>query len=317
MNSKRQISQLKKRGLIINNSNFACNILDNNNYYNIINAFKAPFLKSNNPEQYILNTTFEEIFAMYVFDVDLRNLFLKYILKTENTFKTYLSHIISIDYNPSPYFSEIIYDSKKINDVKKFQKILFELYQKNIENPMMCHFINRGEMVPLWAFVNVFDFGKTRTFYNYLIRKLKQKISAKYKLSSNVLYTFLSAINLYRNICAHNNRLYNYKIIAYRMQLSNTKIHANLNIEETILVDGSKQYNKGKRDLFAIVIAFKYMLNDRDFKSFYNHLNNIINHLSSKLKVISIDKILDDMGFPLDNGKGQKPWTDILTVSKF
>ena len=56
-----------------------------------------------------------------------------------------------------------------------------------------------------------------------------------------------------RNVCAHNERLYDYK---YRKgTIDDTKIHFNLDIKKE-----KGQYKKGKNDLFAVVIVFRYLL---------------------------------------------------------
>ena len=74
---------------------------------------------------------------------------------------------------------------------------------------------------------------------------------------------------------------------------------------------------KGKRDLFSIVICFKYFLCDDDFISFVNETKLCLNNLSSKLSTISVDIILEKMGFPKEDAKtGQKDWGEILNVSK-
>ena len=73
-----QIDILKSRGLIIKNENFAKDILSRKNYYNIINAFKEFFIDNNNlssEEKYLENTTFEAVYSLYKFDLQLRELF--------------------------------------------------------------------------------------------------------------------------------------------------------------------------------------------------------------------------------------------------
>ena len=48
-----QIEILKNRGMTIPNENFAKNKLQQNNYYNLINGYKEPFLQIGiTPEQY-------------------------------------------------------------------------------------------------------------------------------------------------------------------------------------------------------------------------------------------------------------------------
>lgn len=79
-----QIYKLKSRGLIIDNRTLAKRILQKENYYNLINGYKFLFLDkqyAGKDEKYLKNTNFNEIYALYSFDRELRNLFIRYILE--------------------------------------------------------------------------------------------------------------------------------------------------------------------------------------------------------------------------------------------
>lgn len=60
--------------------------LEQENYYNVINGYKDLFLEKGAddlpliPERYLPNTHFNELQSLFLFDRDLRILFLKYIL---------------------------------------------------------------------------------------------------------------------------------------------------------------------------------------------------------------------------------------------
>ena len=309
--SNNLIGNLKSKGVIINNPSFAREKLKRKGYYNIINAFKDLFKRIDNEELYIENTTFEELYFMYEFDVSLRNTFLRFIFIVENEFKSTIVNQILNKYDCYPYFSNKIYDESHKEKIGYLQKHIFEIYKKNKSNPMIMHFLDKGEMVPLHALINLFDFGTTRNFYDSLNDSLKNKISKKYKISNKELLSILSILNVYRNICAHNNRIYNYKINNDEMQLSDLDVHFKLNIPK----DKNNKYIKGKNDLFAVLISLKYLLSKDDFNDLVNELETSINTLKSNLKVISIDKILNEMGFiKEDIFINQKGWKEIINI---
>ena len=58
-------------------------ILECENYYNVINGYKEPFLASEATatadEVYKTGTTFDEVYALYNFDRELRNIYLKFL----------------------------------------------------------------------------------------------------------------------------------------------------------------------------------------------------------------------------------------------
>ena len=55
---------------------------------------------------------------------------------------------------------------------------------------------------------------------------------------------------------------------------------------------------KGKRDLFACLIALKRLLSNNDFKRMSKELYRAIGTLDKKLCLLSRDQILNEMGFP-------------------
>lgn len=88
-----QIQVLKSRNLTITDEQVAKQKLLENNYYNVVNGYKSMFLRKDNqgnlinPEKFILNSTFDELFDLYEFDKELKNKIFKYILIFEKTLK--------------------------------------------------------------------------------------------------------------------------------------------------------------------------------------------------------------------------------------
>ncbi|MCT7885327.1 MAG: Abi family protein, partial [Lactobacillus iners] len=102
-----QLVILRKRGLIVPKDGHPKRFLEQENYYNVINGYKDLFLQKDSsgnlldPESYLPNAHFNELKALFLFDRELRMLFLKYILIFENSFKTVISHEFSKKY-PKP-----------------------------------------------------------------------------------------------------------------------------------------------------------------------------------------------------------------------
>ena len=91
--TRTQIGILKSRGLTIKNKRFAKYIIRKNNYYNLINGYKEPFLQIGTPyEKYIPGSSLEEIVALYEFDRKLRIITLEYILEIEKEIKSLISY---------------------------------------------------------------------------------------------------------------------------------------------------------------------------------------------------------------------------------
>lgn len=100
---------------------------------------------------------------------------------------------------------------------------------------------------------------------------------------------YLTAITKFRNVCAHNERLYTYHI---NEDIPNTVLHSKLNIPKK-----GNQYIYGKRDLFALVIAFRYLIPNEDFKDFKKSLIQIIKNYHKSSGILSEAQLLTAMGF--------------------
>lgn len=119
-----QIEILKSRGIVINNEEFALEKLQEDNYYNIINGYKALFIDSN---QYIQGTTFEEIYSLFEFDRNLKSILLKNILIVENILRTLIAYNFSLKYGNDNYLKIDNFETLKNSGCKK------EKYQERIE----------------------------------------------------------------------------------------------------------------------------------------------------------------------------------------
>jgi hypothetical protein len=85
-----QVSILESRGLLISDPAEAQRILSKVNYYKLINGYKTLFIndKVSTDEQYRLPATFVELYSLYIFDEELRFIFLKEFLAIENHLKS-------------------------------------------------------------------------------------------------------------------------------------------------------------------------------------------------------------------------------------
>lgn len=110
-------------------------------------------------------------------------------------------------------------------------------------------------------------------------------------MMDNELENSLQYISVIRNFCAHGNRLYCYRT---KKPLSSTAYHSQLGIVQN--KDG--EYLNGKRDLFACFIALKRLLSHNDFKRMSKEIYRALGTLEKKLKVLSIDEVTAEMGFP-------------------
>ena len=124
-----------------------------------------------------------------------------------------------------------------------------------------------------------------------MTQDLQFKVSREFNgLSEKQVGQILSVVTKFRNVCAHNERLFSYKT---KNSIPNLSAHQTLKIPKK-----GNAYSKGIHDLFAIVVAFKYFLNNDDFNKFKISLTNTIDHYIQNTTALSQNDILNAMGFP-------------------
>lgn len=308
-----QINLLKSRNIIFNDEENARKILLNNNYYNVINGYKDLFLDFNRMV-YRVGTSFEEIYALYEFDRQLRNIFLEYILKFENLLRSLVAYFFSKEHGNDNYlrfdnfetFNGVnVKSEKKQKQIKHIQNLIGSI-NKNIANKMdnkyINHYMTKYGFVPLWVLVNILSFGDICNFYKLMHQNERVFISKEFNINEQDLISLLNILCTTRNLCAHDERLYNYEYPSFT-SINDTKYHKCLNL--SII---NKRYSVGKNDLFAVVLALKLLLNDDDYHKFHNKLFSRIMSIQSKLKTITLDELLDTMNFPNN-------WHELIKMS--
>ena len=290
-----QINHLENnKNLAIPDHDYAKRMLQQIGYFGLIGGYKTPF-KNPTTKKYKDGTTFEDIVALYKLDENLRELFLKYILQIERHMRSLLSYYFTEKHgeqqshylNPANYSN----NTRHAADVTRLISTLDNLANRNSDYPYINHQRTNYGNVPLWVLVSGITFGSLSKFYSYTTQDLKVKISKNFdKVNEKQLEQYLTVITKFRNVCAHNERLYSYKT---KNDIPDTPLHQKLSISK----NGS-QYIYGKRDLFALVIAFRYLLPDQDFKKFKISLSRILNHYLESTGSMTEADLYKYMGFP-------------------
>ena len=288
-----QIDILKNKGLVIEDIDETRNILLRENYF-FLSGYRHLFLESDS-KRFLSGTTFRELYAMFTFDRQIRNIIFKNILIVENNLKSILAYVMSKNHgfkennylNPNNF----VKDSKKkkqINDL--IRKMKRQISVNGKQHAATAHYLINYGYIPLWVVVKVLSFGIVGELYTILQYQDQLEIANAFGVDVLSMIEYLPLLANYRNLCAHEDICYNNKT---QKAIEDTKYHRMLYITKS---DG--EYIYGKNDLFAIVIILKFILDKDDFTLFMNEISYEIDRLEGKLEVIRIDKVLYAMGFP-------------------
>lgn len=300
-----QLEILKHKGLIINDEEYAKEVLLRENYF-FLSGYRHVFMDTNDSKRYVEGTTFEELYSLFLFDRQFRNIIFKNLLIIENNFKSIISYRLSKkygykehDYLKAKNFDTSPEKSRQVNDLLK--KMKRQIHVNGRQHSATMHYLSNYGYIPLWVLVKVLSFGIVSELFSILRIDDRIAIADLYKMDIVTLSTYLPILSNYRNLCAHEDILFENKT---QKLIGNTIYHSLLNIPK---VDG--EYVYGKNDLYALIIIIKQMLKTNEVKNMILEIEHSLNNLAYNLRSIPICKVLNRMGFP-------ENWKEIANITK-
>lgn len=317
-NIPEQLNKLTKRGLQFRDMSLANEQLSSIGYFNIINAYKKPFLlhPNENDEIFLPNTYFEDIFNVYLFDKELRR-DIQSALETiehqlrEITCRKFIEHFGD---DPEAYLN--LRNFTRFNTGRSRN-----IFKKAIEYPALYdekdpfkYYRNKYKGVPLWVAMIDWDFGTLKTFIQHLQPEVKNKVIEEF-FSENTLNlftndttnnnisafftSFLILANKFRNRVSHGYRVYNYRPTSNNESESQILqytpvIHNNIYIDEGMYRNG---YGQG--DIFTLIKCMHTMRYISSGRVLWNRTSdNIIKHLYNNQNLDFY--LMNAMGYPTD-----------------
>lgn len=287
---------IQKKQLNISDFTYAEGKLHDIGYYSLIDGYKDIFY---NPmtRTYVKGTDFADIVALYDFDENLRSLVFKYICHVEQKIRSLISYSFceAFSENQSAYLNSANYNvsNKNSNDISKLISMLKYEANQNTEHSYVVYQRNTYGNVPLWIIMKTLTLGQTSKMYSFMLPSIKSKVSVHYgNITEKELIQYLKVLTVFRNICAHNERLFSFET---RFEIPNTTLHKKMGIPQK-----GSQYLYGKHDMFALLIAFRYLLDKEDFKSLKRELTRLLNSFSATTSVSQKNKLLQAMHFPFN-----------------
>ena len=288
-----QVQILKDKNLIIEDVEYTKEILLRENYFFLM-GYRSLFLRPKE-NKFISGVTFDELYALFSFDRNFRNIILKNILVIENQLKSIISYQLSKkyghrekDYLNSKNFTQDREKARRVKDL--IEKMKRQIRINTATHNATMHYTVKYGYIPLWVLVKVLSFGIVCELYTILKKEDQVEIADIFGTTPQVLSDILVILSNYRNLCAHEDIVFEHKT---ERVVPDTKYHELMKIPK---MDG--EYIYGKRDAFSLVIIFKILLDKQDFRLMIKEMDYEIELLDGRVDSISINKVLDRMGFP-------------------
>lgn len=269
-------------------------------YYAVVNGYKKPFLDSvamegSNDDVYAEGVEFDWIYDLFLFDRDLRSLTFKYLTCAESCIKSavvysfchrhpeeaaYLdvsNYCSSNDYLVPRAFKGNKQRLHQNNRTKLMRTLNGKLVSSNKMRPFVKHYLDKYNFVPLWVLSNDLTFGNIVHMYQLMEATCREEvcriIAKNYKrsvkkdgaLSPRLLLRSASVLVDFRNLCAHDERLY-----------------------------CAKPDSAG---FSTMVAALANVLGIEETKQFIEEVIGLFGDNKGKLHSVTPESLLDEMGF--------------------
>jgi abortive infection bacteriophage resistance protein len=169
-------------------------------------------------DRYRPNTSLETVWRICVFDQRLRTLVLDAIEAIEVHVRTQLAYHFSHAHGAFDYTDDRHFPNLRSDQFILWQRKLDDQVERSLKSreEFVAHFfakyVNEHRRLPVWALVELMDFGATLTFFRGVSDDIKKRIAANVGQPDRVVMSWLLALNTVRNRCAHHLRLYNWEL---------------------------------------------------------------------------------------------------------
>jgi abortive infection bacteriophage resistance protein len=175
---------------------------------------------------------------------------------------------------------------------------LVDFYNNGKKHSAYIYYKDNHGYYPFWVLSKVLTLGAVLGLYSvmkssdkdYIARLVLPEFSEK-KIAKKFTNMFTLIVEV-RNICAHDDILYNF----------NTAYADIWKLNEHNKFDLDQYGNKviGRNDLFATIISLKYLMNQSRFENFINRVNQEIVCLDESISVLDYSEILESINFPIN-----------------
>lgn len=246
------IQKLSSLGMTIRSQSEAEEAFNSIGYYRLRGYCYHKFDRKTN--KYIEGTDLSNIIKLYYFDTELSHLIFEYISQIEVALRVRFVNAVQPLQDVLALNDPSIFKDKKIYWQNQ-SSISTEIARSN--DVFISHNFNNHEgAIPIWATFEIMSFGTL----SKLIKNLKtgpnsvfSRVVQNYKYlspngktvtpSKDMFTSWIQAVSVMRNICAHNSRIYNRAINSIPQQIAS----------DTIVPQ--PRYN----GLYQILLAMKYL----------------------------------------------------------
>ena len=199
-----QVEILAGRGMDMGDRASAVATLRRVNYYRL-SGYWYPF-RTQSPagrrDDFYDGTRFSDVVALYEFDARLRAATFAALVPVELALRVLLGH----DHVDPSLLGPT---ARRGDQYSKWAKRYETELHRSREDFVAHHRQKYGGRLPVWAATELLDWGILTYLYGFAPRNVQDAVADACELSAPQLTSWLKALNLVRNTCAHHGRLFN------------------------------------------------------------------------------------------------------------
>jgi abortive infection bacteriophage resistance protein len=232
---REQLETLKSRGLHVDDESAALDYLARIGYYRLSGywyplrvidpvASKAEG-KAVRLDDFVPGSRFEDVVRLYVFDKKLRLLALDALERIEMGVRVDVAHLLGQREPLAHLKPECLHGNfakRRIAKGRDAGKTEHQLWVEKFESllhrarkePFVEHHQKKYGVLPIWAAIEVWDFGQLSKLFAGLRYSDQQAVAEKYRAPSGEAFgKWLRTLNFLRNVSAHHSRLWNINVL--------------------------------------------------------------------------------------------------------
>lgn len=236
MSIEQQITQLQGRGLVVDDTAAAKQLLEEVGYYRLT-GYLYPARQSETMvkegglpgirilSNYRPGTRIEHAADLISFDRELRLHVLEAVERIEVSLRTQVGHILGQrsafahleQRNFTPSFVDLYVDEETGETTSKHSEWITRVDQRRASSKeaFVAHFRKKyDDQMPIWALTELLELGHLANLYRGLQNDVATEIATHYAVpNKKTLTSWIASTNYVRNVAAHQARLFNRKLV--------------------------------------------------------------------------------------------------------
>lgn len=230
-----QVKIVAGRGMDMGDRDVAVEMLRRVNYYRL-SGYWYPFRKqtpSGREDAFYAGTRFSDVLALYEFDVRLRAATFAALAPVELAIRALLGHELGL-IDPCAHLesSKLGPTAQRGDQYPKWVRRYENELKQSREDFVNHHRQKYGGKLPIWAATELMDWGSLTYLYGFSPREVQDAVADACGLRAPQLSSWLKALNLVRNTCAHHGRLFN-RVHTIAPKLPRVGLHPDLDAATT------------------------------------------------------------------------------------